>query len=270
MSSPIRSASASGPIGCAQPFDHPAVDVLLGGEARLVHAHGGKDVGDQQRVDDEARAVLGVDRGLAERPSANWRARASVCSEVMIERTSSTSGSTGTGLKKCMPSTRSGLRRVGGELHDRHRGGVGGEEPGVGQDAVELAGTARAWPARPPRSPRSPRRRPRGPRGGCVYGEALARRRPTVRLELARARRAVERLLDLRPRPLAALSSSTSTTVTSTPERAHTSAIPEPIRPPPITPTRMAGTLVGSGHVARAAAPGPRRRSRGRSPSRGA
>ena len=32
-----------------------------------------------------------------------------VCSEVMIERTISTSGSTGTGLKKCMPSTRSGF-----------------------------------------------------------------------------------------------------------------------------------------------------------------
>ena len=38
-------------------------------------------------------------------------------------------------------------------------------------------------------------------------------------------------------------SSSASTTVTSTPERAHTSAIPEPIRPPPTTPTRIAMTL---------------------------
>ena len=40
--------------------------------------------------------------------SANPRALSTVCSEVMIERTSSTSVSTGTGLKKCMPSTRSG------------------------------------------------------------------------------------------------------------------------------------------------------------------
>ena len=31
---------------------------------------------------------------------------------------------------------------------------------------------------------------------------------------------------------------------TSKPERAHTSAMPEPIRPPPITPNRMTGTLV--------------------------
>ena len=37
--------------------------------------------------------------------------------------------------------------------------------------------------------------------------------------------------------------SSASTTVTSTPERAQTSAIPEPIRPPPTTPTRIAMTL---------------------------
>ncbi len=36
-----------------------------------------------------------------------------------------------------------------------------------------------------------------------------------------------------------ARASSTSTTVTSTPERAQTSAIPEPMRPPPMTPTRM-------------------------------
>ena len=42
------------------------------------------------------------------------------------------------------------------------------------------------------------------------------------------------------PRPASA-----STTVTSTPERAHTSAMPEPIRPPPTTPIRMAATLAG-------------------------
>jgi hypothetical protein len=40
--------------------------------------------------------------------SAKPRATSTVSSDVMIERTSSTSGSTGTGLKKCSPSTRCG------------------------------------------------------------------------------------------------------------------------------------------------------------------
>src|SRR4029453_4878684 len=48
-------------------LDHAAVDVLLRREARLVHADGAEDVGDEQGVDDEAGAVLRVDRGLAQR-----------------------------------------------------------------------------------------------------------------------------------------------------------------------------------------------------------
>ena len=43
-------------------------------------------------------------------PSANSCAFWTVSSEVMIERTTSTSGSTGTGLKKCRPMTRSGCQ----------------------------------------------------------------------------------------------------------------------------------------------------------------
>jgi hypothetical protein len=42
--------------------------------------------------------------------SAKSCARVSASSPVMIERTTSTRGSTGTGLKKCSPSTRSGRR----------------------------------------------------------------------------------------------------------------------------------------------------------------
>ena len=66
------------------------------------------------------------------------RARRASARTVMIERTISTSGSTGTGLKKCMPEHALGLRGAGAELHDRHRRGVRGEELGVGQDLVEL------------------------------------------------------------------------------------------------------------------------------------
>src|SRR5215207_5069264 len=48
-------------------LDHPLVDVLLGGEAGLVHPDRGEQVRDQQRVDDEPGAVLRVDADLAQR-----------------------------------------------------------------------------------------------------------------------------------------------------------------------------------------------------------
>src|SRR5919107_962077 len=46
---------------------HPLVDVLLRGEAGLVHADRRKQVRDEQRVHHESGSVLRVDRGLAER-----------------------------------------------------------------------------------------------------------------------------------------------------------------------------------------------------------
>ena len=74
-------------------------------------------------------------------------------------------------------------------------------------------------------------------------GDPLGRRLAVLRGELARPRAAVRATsrsaLARAPTP----PSSASTTVTSTPARAHTSAMPEPIIPPPITPIRMAGTL---------------------------
>ena len=158
----------------------------------------------------------------------------------MIERTTSTSGSTGTGLKKCSPSTRSGRRvpapsfmigteevlearnsRVGQELvelgeepalrrlvlHDRLDRGVGPLEILHGaREGDPLVGRGRGR-----RSTACPTSRPG---------------RATWRSPRARARRARRRA---RRR------------VTSTPERAQTSAMPEPISPPPTTPIRMGG-----------------------------
>ena len=51
-------------MAAAEP--HALVDVLAARKAVLVHAHAGHEVGDEQHVDDEARAVLGADRVLAE------------------------------------------------------------------------------------------------------------------------------------------------------------------------------------------------------------
>ena len=57
----------SGPIGCAQPSTMPRSMSSARREARLVHPDRRQQVGDQQRVDHEAGAVLGVDALLAER-----------------------------------------------------------------------------------------------------------------------------------------------------------------------------------------------------------
>ena len=78
-------------------------------------------------------------------------------------------------------------------------------------------------------------------------GEALAggaRGRPPRACPSARRGRATSRSsrASARRGP-----SSASTTVTSTPERAQTSAIPEPMSPPPTTPTRMGRDASGCG-----------------------
>jgi hypothetical protein len=46
--------------------DHCGVDVFSGGQSGVDHSDGGQQVRDQQRVDDEPRAVLGEDDGLPE------------------------------------------------------------------------------------------------------------------------------------------------------------------------------------------------------------
>ena len=174
-----------------------------------------------------------------------------------------------------------GLRGVGAELHDRHRRGVGGEELGVGQELVEpeeqLAlgllvldhGLDRGVGALEVLDA-----------GGV--GEALAGGGAVVLGRACRSGRRGRATCSIFARVCSARASSTSTTVTSTPERAQTSAIPEPMRPPPITPTRMAA---GTRLVAVCALPsaadaagasgfgggrGRRRRSRAGSSSRGA
>ena len=78
---------------------------------RLHHPDRRQQVGDQQGVDDEAGAVLRADDVLAEHVAGEARRRCRPClGEVISEATSSTSGRTGTGLKKWMPITCSGRR----------------------------------------------------------------------------------------------------------------------------------------------------------------
>ena len=48
-------------------FDHPGIDVLGGGEARLHHPDRREQVGNEQRIHDESSPVLAVDDSLVER-----------------------------------------------------------------------------------------------------------------------------------------------------------------------------------------------------------
>ena len=86
---------------------HRRVDVVAGGGAGLEHAHRVVEVREQQRVDDEAGAVLDLDRFLAA-ARANSRASAIVSSLAVSGRTISTRLIIGAGLKKWTPHTRSG------------------------------------------------------------------------------------------------------------------------------------------------------------------
>jgi hypothetical protein len=106
VSRPIRSASASGPIGCAKP-SFAIVSIASArrrppsARTRLV------DERHQDPVRDEAGEVVRLRGHLAELLAERVIA-AAVSSEVWTARITSTSFSTGTGLKKCIPITRSG------------------------------------------------------------------------------------------------------------------------------------------------------------------
>ena len=109
VSRPIRSASASGPIGCAKPSF--AIVSIASGSAtpsmqrvrRLV------DERHQDPVRDEAGEVARLGRRPCRgRARAATIARGRLVGRLARPRITSTSFSTGTGLKKCMPITRSG------------------------------------------------------------------------------------------------------------------------------------------------------------------
>ena len=164
---------------------------------------------------------------------------------------SSTSFSTGTGLKKCMPTT---LARPGGgraQPHDRDGGGVGGQDGVPGQDQVQLAqhrgldrldldhGLDRQLPV-----------------GELlqVLGEAdPAQRRLGVTSLILPALTARFRDTAIRSRPRLRPSAFSSATITSSPPRAQTSAMPDPIWPTPTTPTRSITDASGSGFTAHTA-----------------
>ena len=104
------------------------VDRLRLGDAFQQRVRGLVDERHQDAVRDEAREVVRLGRLLAEIARRAATIAAAVSSDVCTARITSTSFSTGTGLKKCMPITRSGRRGRRGERRDRDRRRVRGED----------------------------------------------------------------------------------------------------------------------------------------------
>ena len=167
------------------------------------------------------------------RSSLKLRARSVVSGDVSGEGITSTSPILGTGLKKCMPRTRPPR-----EPATAASSTIGMEEVLEARIACwSSTRSAKAWKT-PSRSP-CPRPRPRRSAGSQPQPD----RRPCSAAQrgAGRIRRACRARLRVRPttrcapergRPAA---SSTSTTTTSG-RLAQTSAIPEPMVPPPATP----------------------------------
>ena len=238
VSSPIRSASASGPIGWREPQLDRGVDVLARGEAALVQSaiasyrYGISSRFTMNPASSLERTQVLPSTSTAERPR---RGRTSLRSS-RAAGVSSISGITGTGLKKCIPTTAPGTARRLGERTDRDRGRVRREHD-LGPRELAERGEDRRLRLR-------------------ILGGGLDHQVDRVRAPRGRARRRSARAPRRAHRPRACRaqppSRATARSVRGPPRRApriprrtsparprarHTSTIPEPISPQPTTPT---------------------------------
>ena len=94
--------------------------------------------GIRTRLTTKPGRVVAADRRLADPLRRTRSAVSNGSSAVSSARTISTSGISGAGLKKCMPTTRSGPRRGGRDLGDGERRGVRREHRVGPADPVEL------------------------------------------------------------------------------------------------------------------------------------
>ena len=170
--------------------------------------------------------------------AAKARVRSRVSSLVSRDVTSSTSRSTGAGLKKWRPTTCSGREVAMASFM------MGMDDVFDARMAFGSVMTLSSWPnssafvcssstiasttnSRSARSSRSAvnRRRPRASSRASALSFPLDTARPSD--------------FSTRCRPAATAASSTSKTTASSPDRAKTSAMPDPIRPHPATATRV-------------------------------
>ena len=139
VSRPTKSSSSNGPIGwLAPPFIAASIcsiEPKPSSQARIASSR----YGISSRLTMKPGLVLRVDDGLLQRlaplePGLE-RSRAGAA----IDCTTSSSGITCTGLKKCRPRKRSGRLVTAAWWITGERGGVGGEQRLLLDDRVELA-----------------------------------------------------------------------------------------------------------------------------------
>ena len=109
-SSPMKSASASGPIGCAMP-SFITVSIASGvATPSITQKIASLIIGIRTRLATKPGIVVHLDRRLAQRPRRSPSPMRVVASLVAWPRITSTSCITGTGFMKCIPITWSGRR----------------------------------------------------------------------------------------------------------------------------------------------------------------
>src|SRR6516225_4804345 len=164
--------------------------------------------------------------------------RPTTCGAVSTDGITSTRRCTGTGLKKCRPTTCAGrvvawatwTMGIEEVLVARITSGRSATRSSSANRAALTAGSSVAASITSSRSARSSR-------AVVTRTRASAASRSSALSFPARTPRASEP--SIRARPAAAAPSSTSRTTTSRPARAQTSTMPEPISPQPATPTRV-------------------------------
>ena len=233
-SRPIKSASVSGPMGCAMPSlktwstaSGVATPSITANAASLIS-------GISTRLETNPGESL-TSTGVLPSLRASSRTAANVASLVARPRTISTSAITGTGLKKCMPITCAG-RRV--------------SAPSLVMDMEDVLLARMALPARMRSSARkisaftskrsdaasttnsAPPSASRSMMG--VMRASAGSISASCSLPLAASR---PRLVRISPSVRSRRRCSTSHSSTRKPARAKTWAIPEPIVPAPTTPT---------------------------------
>ena len=107
VSRPIRSASASGPIGCANP-SFAIVSIASASATPSMSAYAASFTNGMRMRFETKPGKSCASAGVLPRSSASAMIAAAVSSDVSRARITSTSYSTGTGLKKCIPMTWSG------------------------------------------------------------------------------------------------------------------------------------------------------------------
>src|SRR6516162_2868114 len=237
VSRPTRSDSRSGPIGC----DSPATTALSTSSTvakrastiRIADSRYGTSRAFTTKPDRSEQRTTCLPRTV----SAKCSVRAAAASSVTSVHTNSTSGSTGTGLKKCRPSTRCGFLVAAaifmiGMLEVLDASTASGSVTTRSSSAKICALTASSSRMASITSCRSARSFKSVVRVSWLSARSRSR---SVTLP-ALTPRSSDFTMRLRPAVISA--SVGSYTVTPTPARTATSAMPDPICPAPTTPTR--------------------------------